>query len=590
MSGILHAHHKKPNGAAADGELVITVNTEKQVIRDPVGNVVFQGPLVLKLVAGEATITLPASDDATLSPTGFTFTATEQLKHVAKANYRVVDFQVATGQTLHTADLAGTDEAAADPSYGASLNGAMGSIEALRDGDDATFEARLTAAFAATDGRQLVFGDPGDLNAQGVMSEWVLNTYSGDAPFVICIGGNNPFEGQQDDLFLWGYNRAGGGSRKVLTQPSLGFQIEAHVRDSSDSRFPTVTDNFEWNLDYAYTDGSTGLRFMAFRCDREEPEDYTHWLWHISGVGTGGYWGVERFDGSNLLRVFGDTGDTDIGGKVTAEGGFKSLVAGTGLELGSDSDVSVDASGDPGGRFAVDSSEIRLGLPVRFGGGGLNDVSLQRSGAGTAQLSVGSQTLTIGDSGASQTDLNAGAALRLYAATGGITLRSATTFDSTVTATGAITASAGVVSAFAGKGLDFGSTTTISLDAAGDPGGRFSVNANDIRLGKIVKFGGGSVSDVTLARSSASTMQLVVGSQTLFIGDSGTSQVDLNAGAGMRLFAGSGGITVRSNVGFYGTTPIAKRGATADATDLASVVTLANALKADLIAYGLKAS
>lgn len=43
-----------------------------------------------------------------------------------------------------------------------------------------------------------------------------------------------------------------------------------------------------------------------------------------------------------------------------------------------------------------------------------------------------------------------------------------------------------------------------------------------------------------------------------------------------------------TTVGFNNTAPIAKRGATADATDLATVITLANALKADLVAYGLK--
>jgi hypothetical protein len=41
-------------------------------------------------------------------------------------------------------------------------------------------------------------------------------------------------------------------------------------------------------------------------------------------------------------------------------------------------------------------------------------------------------------------------------------------------------------------------------------------------------------------------------------------------------------------IGFLGATTVTRRAATADATDLASVITLANALKADLVAYGLK--
>lgn len=146
MSGTVHANNKLPNGVAAVGEVVITVNTEDQVIRDPAGDVVFQGPLTVSLVAGEATVTLPASDDDTLEPSGFTYTATEQLKHVAKAHYRSVDFQVTDGGTHHLADFASTEEVALDPSYGASLNGALGAIEDIRDLTDPVFVANQNAS------------------------------------------------------------------------------------------------------------------------------------------------------------------------------------------------------------------------------------------------------------------------------------------------------------------------------------------------------------------------------------------------------------------------------------------------------------
>lgn len=49
-------------------------------------------------------------------------------------------------------------------------------------------------------------------------------------------------------------------------------------------------------------------------------------------------------------------------------------------------------------------------------------------------------------------------------------------------------------------------------------------------------------------------------------------------------------IGIRNNsVGFFGTAPITKRVTTASATDLDTAITLVNALRADLIAYGLKA-
>lgn len=136
MTAEVRSNNQLPNRTPASGKIVYTVNTEKQVIRDPAGNVVFQGPLSVKLVAGQTAIDLPASDDPTLQPSGFTFTATEQLEHVAKSAYRSVEFQTVEGQVRYLADYADGDEIALDPSYGANLNGVIASIDAIRDGSD----------------------------------------------------------------------------------------------------------------------------------------------------------------------------------------------------------------------------------------------------------------------------------------------------------------------------------------------------------------------------------------------------------------------------------------------------------------------
>lgn len=80
-------------------------------------------------------------------------------------------------------------------------------------------------------------------------------------------------------------------------------------------------------------------------------------------------------------------------------------------------------------------------------------------------------------------------------------------------------------------------------------------------------------------------------STSWFFRDSVNAKMHLTFSPG----AGTGGLTevnsalrVNGNVGFFNQVAIAKRGATADASDLATVITLANAIKADLIAYGLK--
>jgi len=70
-------------------------------------------------------------------------------------------------------------------------------------------------------------------------------------------------------------------------------------------------------------------------------------------------------------------------------------------------------------------------------------------------------------------------------------------------------------------------------------------------------------------------------SANLFEAQDSASAIKASISIGGNLFLAGG-------VGFNGSAPIAKRATTADSTDLASVITLANALKADLVAYGLK--
>lgn len=69
--------------------------------------------------------------------------------------------------------------------------------------------------------------------------------------------------------------------------------------------------------------------------------------------------------------------------------------------------------------------------------------------------------------------------------------------------------------------------------------------------------------------------------------DTGSGTI-LDSGVDTTLTGKQQGWKIAGNIGFFGTTPIAKRATTANATDLATAITLVNALKADLQAYGLK--
>jgi hypothetical protein len=68
----------------------------------------------------------------------------------------------------------------------------------------------------------------------------------------------------------------------------------------------------------------------------------------------------------------------------------------------------------------------------------------------------------------------------------------------------------------------------------------------------------------------------------------GVDRLTISASTGMFSLAAGQLQVGPTTLGFFATTPTTKRASTADATDLATVLTLANALKADLVAYGLK--
>jgi hypothetical protein len=106
--------------------------------------------------------------------------------------------------------------------------------------------------------------------------------------------------------------------------------------------------------------------------------------------------------------------------------------------------------------------------------------------------------------------------------------------------------------------------------AWGDVGGKWSQLAKD-RVTFFSSSGGGSLWPYAWV-ASGSNFNLVTGGAGAF------GAVPANIV-----------IAVKNNqIGFLGATAISKRAATADATDLASAITTINALKADLVAYGLK--
>lgn len=321
----------------------------------------------------------------------------------------------------------------------------------------------LTGAYVPTTGaRSFDWGVAGSLAPSGAEFEGVYETYGNEAPFVSCIGGANPWNSQQDDVFYFaGYNRSNGGAKKVAGVPGIGLHLEAHVYDNGDDRGPSITHNFEWNFDYTYPT-SGGERMLAFRTDRNDPTVYTRWVFSLSNAGTLGRFCVQTFAGVRLLDVTAD-GNVKIAKKLTlgndGVSGSGALDVTGRVQMGGAASIHADYPGvadalvwdgsagtlklsQPGTTMVpltikrktsvsavqfliTDESDVSLfevaaNGTVKFG----NGPSIVKSAANTIQFNLGAHTLTSGDNG-SGIDLNAiDGNLRLFANSGSIVLRS----------------------------------------------------------------------------------------------------------------------------------------------------------------------
>lgn len=212
MTATLHGSYKQLNGQPAEGHLLVEVDTDDQAVRDATGNVVWSGPLRVKLVAGVVSIAVPGTDVVTYSPTGFTYTVTEELDHVATEDRRTVSFAAPDGTTVELADVPSESESST-PDYAAALRAVWealddleaatgvsdhGALTGLSDDDhpqyhnnargDARYDALGTAAAAVS------AHDSDTTNVHGIANTANLETVAGaqakvDAAVSLLMGG-----------------------------------------------------------------------------------------------------------------------------------------------------------------------------------------------------------------------------------------------------------------------------------------------------------------------------------------------------------------------------------------------------------------
>lgn len=139
-TGTITGTFTHPDGTAHHGSVRVTPSVP--VMRDQAGDVIMSGSMAVELdETGAFTITLPASDDAALDPTGVTYAL--QARLTGAASQRFTGVFVTTDGTVDLADLGSLDPAA--PSYQEWVNAAetaAGQAEAAQ----AVAEAEATEA------------------------------------------------------------------------------------------------------------------------------------------------------------------------------------------------------------------------------------------------------------------------------------------------------------------------------------------------------------------------------------------------------------------------------------------------------------
>lgn len=160
MTATLHGEYPLLNGQPAKGRIRVKVDTDDQAVRDATGNVVWQGPLLVTLIDGEVSISVPGTDVGTYSPTGFTYTVVEELEHVAPEDWREVSFAAPDGTTVELADIP-SDTESTTPDYAAAFRSLQEQIDNLEGGGVSSVNGETG----------IVVLDAGDVGAQPADSD-----------------------------------------------------------------------------------------------------------------------------------------------------------------------------------------------------------------------------------------------------------------------------------------------------------------------------------------------------------------------------------------------------------------------------------
>lgn len=107
-TGQIAGTYRKPDGSPQEGSVVIIPSVT--MLRDAAGDGLIFGRLTATLVNGSFTVTVPASDDATLDPTGVTYTVAPRFR--SSHPKAVTGVFVPGGATVQMADVTSVDPAA----------------------------------------------------------------------------------------------------------------------------------------------------------------------------------------------------------------------------------------------------------------------------------------------------------------------------------------------------------------------------------------------------------------------------------------------------------------------------------------------
>lgn len=295
------------------GTIEFSTNTTDGVLRDPAGNVLWIGPKTVRIVNGEVSVQLPATDDTAYAETGWQWRAKVTVDGKSSSFLRW--FELPDGTTKDLADIAGELRPGDPLTHPAAYADVVADIQ---DPESVIGQA-LSASIDATAVNRTDTAD----DEVGAFDGFLIRSEVGprDAKWTETIGHHRLTEGATtltNSVKNWAYNAATNSTPLDVTEPMVRMAIESsYINDDAGGPVEVWS---EYHVGYVNAgeteevraisiawvhdgDGGLGSPRVSFKISEDESPAFL--IWNVQDVKLFEY-GAGRFHSHRNVLVVGE--------------------------------------------------------------------------------------------------------------------------------------------------------------------------------------------------------------------------------------------------------------------------------------------